>query len=79
MLSELLDSETAAEFDAQEEHDRIAQIAHAGWVAGAHAYQIPPPLAMDYLVWMMLAGRGAGKTRSAAEALWWWAWLVPAR
>jgi predicted phage terminase large subunit-like protein len=77
MLSELLDSETAAEFDAQEEHDRIAQIAHAGWVAGAHAYQIPPPLEMDYLVWMMLAGRGAGKTRSAAEALWWWAWLVP--
>lgn len=77
MLSELLDSETAAEFDAQEEDDRIAQIAHAGWVAGAHAYQIPPPLEMDYLVWMMLAGRGAGKTRSAAEALWWWAWLVP--
>lgn len=77
MLSELLDSETAAEFDAQEEDDRIAQIAHAQWVAGAHAYQIPPPLAMDYLVWMMLAGRGAGKTRSAAEALWWWAWLVP--
>lgn len=26
---------------------------------------------------MMLAGRGAGKTRSAAEALWWWAWIHP--
>ena len=26
---------------------------------------------------MMLAGRGAGKTRSAAEALWWWAWTTP--
>jgi len=26
---------------------------------------------------MMLAGRGAGKTRSAAEALWWWAWITP--
>jgi predicted phage terminase large subunit-like protein len=31
---------------------------------------------MDYHVWMMLAGRGAGKTRSAAEALWWWAWRI---
>jgi predicted phage terminase large subunit-like protein len=71
------DPEVMAEFDAKPEHDRIAYIAHSQWVAGAHAYQIPPPLEQDYLVWMMLAGRGAGKTRSAAEALWWWAWLVP--
>jgi len=46
-------------------------------VSGAHRYQIPPPLEQDYHVWMMLAGRGAGKTRSAAEALWWWCWLIP--
>ena len=78
MLAELLeDPETQAEFNAQQEHDRIAQIAHAKWVASAHRYQIPPPLEMDYTVWMMLAGRGAGKTRSAAEALWWWAWSHP--
>ena len=78
MLAELLsDPEVAAEFDAKSEHDRIAYIAHASWVAGAHKYQVPPPLEMDYTVWMMLAGRGAGKTRSAAEALWWWAWITP--
>ena len=78
MLAEFVsDPEVMAEFDAKPEHDRIAYIAHSQWVAGAHAYQIPPPLEQDYLVWMMLAGRGAGKTRSAAEALWWWAWLVP--
>ncbi len=78
MLAELLeDPFIAAEFNAQPEHDRIAKIAHAEWVAGAHPYQVPPPLEIDYTVWMMLAGRGAGKTRSAAEALWWWAWLVP--
>ena len=78
MLAEILDDpETAAEFDAQAEHDRIAQIAHAKWVASAHRYQIPPPLTEDYTVWMMLAGRGAGKTRSAAEALWWWCWTNP--
>lgn len=75
MLAELLeDPEVQAEFNAKPEHDRIALIAHAAWVASAHRYQIPPPLEQDYTIWMMLAGRGAGKTRSAAEALWWWAW-----
>jgi predicted phage terminase large subunit-like protein len=75
VLAELLeDPEVQAEFNARSDHDRIAYIAHAKWVAGAHRYQIPPPLEQDYTVWMMLAGRGAGKTRSAAEALWWWAW-----
>jgi predicted phage terminase large subunit-like protein len=77
VLADLLDEETAAEFDSWEEHDRIALIAHAEWVQGAHRYQVPPPLEQDYTVWMMLAGRGAGKTRSAAEALWWWAWRHP--
>ena len=74
---DLLDAEAAAEFDGWEEHDRIALIAHASWVQSAHRYQVPPPLEQDYTVWMMLAGRGAGKTRSAAEALWWWAWRHP--
>jgi len=77
VLSEHLDEDLAAEFDARSEDDRVALIAHATWVAGAHAYQVPPPLEMDYLVWLMLAGRGAGKTRSAAEAIWWWAWITP--
>jgi predicted phage terminase large subunit-like protein len=78
VLAELLeDPEVQAEFNARSEHDRIAYIAHAKWVAGAHRYQVPPPLEQDYTVWMMLAGRGAGKTRSAAEALWWWAWTNP--
>ena len=73
-MLELLDAQTAAEFDSKSEHDRIAILAHVKWVSGAHKYQIPPPLQQKYTVWMMLAGRGAGKTRSAAEALWWWAW-----
>lgn len=77
MLADLLDEDTAAEFDALDEANRVALIAHTQWVAGAHKYQIPPPLEQDYLVWMMLAGRGAGKTRSAAEALWWWCWITP--
>ena len=76
-LSEHLDSELAEEFDSLDEQNRIAILAHASWVSGAHRYQIPPPLEQDYHVWMMLAGRGAGKTRSAAEALWWWCWTTP--
>ena len=78
MLAEILeDPQVQAEFNALPDHERIARIAHAEWVAGAHKYQIPPPLEIDYTVWMMLAGRGAGKTRSAAEALWWWCWINP--
>ncbi len=77
MLAEHLDEDLAREFDAESPENQIAVLAHAEWVAGAHKYQIPPPLEMDYTVWMMLAGRGAGKTRSAAEALWWWAWITP--
>ena len=76
-LTDHLDAEFAEEFDSKPEHERIAAIAHTSWVTGAHKYQVPPPLEMDYHVWMMLAGRGAGKTRSAAEALWWWAWITP--
>ena len=77
MLADLFDEQTVAEFETLPEHNRIAFIAHAQWIAKAHAYQIPPDLHLDYRVFLMLAGRGAGKTRSAAEALWWWAWTHP--
>jgi len=77
VLAELLDDQTAAEFETLPEHNQIAFVAHAQWIAQAHSYQIPPDLHMDYRVFLMLAGRGAGKTRSAAEALWWWAWTHP--
>ena len=77
MLADLFDEQTSAEFETLPEHNRIAFIAHAKWIAKAHAYQIPPDLHLDYTVFLMLAGRGAGKTRSAAEALWWWAWTHP--
>jgi len=77
VLADLFDDQTVAEFETLPEHNRIAFIAHAKWIAGAHPYQIPPDLQLDYRVFLMLAGRGAGKTRSAAEALWWWAWTHP--
>lgn len=64
-------------FNALPEADRIAWLARMEWVSRAHKHQIPPPLEQDWTVWLLLAGRGAGKTRCAAEALWWWAWTEP--
>ena len=42
----------------------------------AHEHQIVPH-GEWWNIWLMLAGRGAGKTRAAAEALGWWAWTEP--
>ena len=46
------------------------------WLMAAHKHQIEP--AGDWWsIWLMCAGRGAGKTRAAAENLAWWAWEEP--
>lgn len=54
------------------------------WHKTAHKHQIEPPGAW-WSIWLMLAGRGAGKTRAAVETLASWAveypntrWLVSA-
>jgi len=78
VLAELLeDPEVQAEFNAKPEHDRIAYIAHAEWIASAHKYQIPPPLEQNWTVWALIAGRGAGKSHAGSQALWWWCWTHP--
>lgn len=38
------------------------------WDDIARPNQLPPPLVDPWLIWLFLAGRGAGKTRSASEA-----------
>ena len=55
--------------------DLQALTAHARWSAKRHKHQIPP--SGKWTVWLLLAGRGAGKTRSAAEWLWWQAHSLP--
>lgn len=47
----------------------------AAWQAKALPHQIVPD--GDWLVWLLNAGRGAGKTRVGAETLFRWAWLNP--
>jgi len=74
---DLLDAATAKEFMARPELDRLAHIKHLEWVAKAHPYQIPPDLEQDYTVWLLLAGRGAGKSHAGSHALWWWCWTHP--
>ena len=40
------------------------------WTLWARPEQAPPP--GDWIVWLILAGRGAGKTRAGAEAVRQW-------
>ena len=46
------------------------------WLNQAHKYQLPPQ-GDWWSIWLMLAGRGAGKTRTAAETIFDWAWSEP--
>lgn len=68
--------ETQASYDKMSVTDRIATCWRMAWLAKAHDHQIMPE-GNWWSIWMMLAGRGAGKTRSASEQLGWWAWSYP--
>ena len=55
---------------------RAALKARLKWLTIANKHQIPPS-GDWWAIWLLLAGRGAGKTRSAAEWTWWEAWSKP--
>ena len=46
------------------------------WLSIANNHQITPS-GDWWSIWLLLAGRGAGKTRCAAEWLWWEGWSQP--
>lgn len=61
-----------------------ALLARLRWEEGRHEFQTPPgPIVnpdgstTDWTVWALIAGRGAGKTRTAAETVREWAWNDP--
>ena len=56
---------------------KAATQARLKWLITANQHQIPPH-GDWWTVWLLLAGRGAGKTRCAAEWTWWEAWTKPA-
>ena len=66
----------------KEEFSKLKPIAQAvvnwqmGWLKNAHKHQIEP-IGDWWNIWLMLAGRGAGKTRASAETLLAWAWEEP--
>ena len=76
-LAELLqDPEVHRKYQSLPVADRAAFEWRSKWLMQAHAHQIRPP-GDWWSIWLMLAGRGAGKTRTAAEELGWWAWTHP--
>jgi predicted phage terminase large subunit-like protein len=55
---------------------RLAWAWRMKWLATKHKHQTLPP-GDWWSIWLMLAGRGAGKTRTAAEQVGYWAWEEP--
>lgn len=76
LLQILKDPQTRAEFEKLPAQDQIAFGWRANWLINAHKHQILPP-GDWWSIWLMLAGRGAGKTKTAAEQVGWWAWNYP--
>jgi len=72
----LKDPETKKKFLTLKPEQQVAWAWRMRWLQQAHKHQIAP--AGDwYSVWLLLAGRGAGKTRTAAEQISWLAWTNP--
>ena len=72
----LRDPATREKFRKLPEPQREAFAWRAKWLASAHDHQVLPP-GDWWSIWLLLAGRGAGKTRTAAEQLGWWGWQYP--
>ena len=72
----LLDPSVQQAFDNLDDLDQIAYAKRLLWLKQAHKHQIPPQ--GDWFnIHLVLAGRGAGKTRMASEQIFWWAWSEP--
>ena len=72
----LKDPELTEAFKNANAVQRAAFIWRMGWLSTAHKHQIVPA-GVWWTIWLLLAGRGSGKTRVAAETIGWWAWTEP--
>jgi predicted phage terminase large subunit-like protein len=76
-LAEILaDPQVQASLKAVKPEVRLAWAWRMSWFERQHKHQVLPP-GDWWSIWLMLAGRGAGKTRTAAEQIGWWAWEQP--
>jgi len=76
VFSILADPEVQEAFDQLDDLDQIAYASRLKWLKSAHKHQLPPH-GDWFSIQLVLAGRGAGKTRLASEQIWWWAWTQP--
>lgn len=76
LVETLKDEETRERFKLLSAEQQAAFAWRAKWLTSAHDHQVLPP-GNWWAIWLMLAGRGAGKTRTAAEQIGWWAWTEP--
>ncbi len=75
-LEVLKNPETKKAFLNLPQENQLAYAWRMKWLAQAHDHQIVP-VGDWWNIWLLLAGRGAGKTRTAAEQIGWWAWSEP--
>lgn len=58
--------------------DLEAMSARLEWLTDGRADQMPPPEDdLGWFIWLLMAGRGSGKTRAGAEDCWWYAYRNP--
>ena len=72
----LKNPETKKAFMSLPLQQQVAYAWRMKWLSQAHDHQIVP-VGDWWNIWLLLAGRGAGKTRTAAEQIGWWAWENP--
>lgn len=70
------DPQTRQLWDLLPESQKLAFAWEWKWLESAHKHQVEPH-GEWWSIWLMLAGRGAGKTRAAAETIGQWAWREP--
>ena len=76
LIEILKDDDVRSKFGLLPAAKQAAFAWRAKWLSSAHNHQILPP-GDWWTIWLLLAGRGAGKTRTAAEQIGWWAWEQP--
>ena len=72
----LEDPQVRQSLEAVSPEYRLAWAWRMTWLSKQHAHQTLPH-GDWWSIWLLLAGRGAGKTRTAAEQIAWWAYTEP--
>ena len=76
MLKSAEFAEVRKNFDLLPNDKQAAYEKRIAWLQSANPHQLPPR-DLWWSIWLLLAGRGAGKTRCAAEWAWWESWRAP--